>query len=85
MRTKITITAKDRIGRYESINIIVDDEFANKLITDDEPMDIINYQLDCYRCHVYSKFSASQVRRLKEFFDLLYHKFYHYSLFIEKA
>lgn len=85
MKTKITITAEDKIGRTESINIIVDEEFANKLITYDHPLSIINYHIDRSRYHEYSEFSSDQVRRLVDFFDLIYHKFYKYTLSVERA
>ena len=98
-KVKTTITATDRIGRTESITMMLDKDIADRLqkaaavtYPDGSPASELqvelNYMYDIckeqyqtpLRCEVY--FSHSQWCRLRDFFGLIYDKFYNYTLSI---
>ena len=98
-KIKITLIAEDRIGRKEYINLMVDELTKEKLVKaaanklpdgrpESELLNVINdmadfdgYQHQAGAPGVY--FSKSQLRRLEDFFNLIYHKFYNYHLTID--
>lgn len=98
-KVKTTITATDRIGRTESITMMLDIDVAERLMKaaaatypDGSPASELHQELNrmydiCKeqyqtpaRVEVY--FSHSQWKRLNDFFGLIYHKFYKYTLSI---
>lgn len=93
-KVKVTITAEDELGREESITLMLDVSTAKRLekaaiLTfknrDDEDYlrEELNHLMDNYRYYEQGGLSKSQYRRLDDFFYLIYHKFYNYSLQIE--
>lgn len=93
-KTKVTITAEDRIGREESITLMLDyltakrlEKAANNTFPDGKPASYLREELNDlkYIAKYYGQggLSSSQYRRLKDFDDLIYHKFYNYELSIE--
>lgn len=88
-RVKVTITAEDRIGREESITLMLDKSTAERLekVADNNTYPDLHSELN----NLYDEFkygysgglSPSQFRRLSDFFELIYHKFYNYNLSIE--
>jgi hypothetical protein len=98
-RIKTTITATDRIGRRESITMMLDKDVADRLqkadamtYPDGSPASELQEELNrmydiCKeqyqnpaRVEVY--FSHSQCCCLRDFFRLIYSKFYNYTLSI---
>lgn len=91
-RVKVTITAEDRIGREASITLMLDkstaerlEKAANNTYPDGSPASTLreelNYLEDMYK-YGRGSLSPSQYRRLDDFDDLIYHKFYNYTLSI---
>ena len=104
MKKKVTITAEDKIGRTESITLVLSEEMAALLIKAADEVDDLgeknDYRLsyalnDLYETYKYWRdypssvkarikpaISKSQYYRLRDFYDLIYHKFYKYTLSI---
>lgn len=92
-RVKVTITAEDRIGREESITLMLDtltaerlEKAANNTFPDGSPASFLREELnDLEDMAKYGQgsLSPSQYRRLDDFDDLIYHKFYNYKLSIK--
>lgn len=93
-RKRVTITAEDRIGREESITLMLDELTANRLekaanntlpdgSSDSYLREELNDLKDRYKYYGQGSLSPSQYRRLDDFDDLIYHKFYNYTLSIE--
>jgi hypothetical protein len=99
-RVKVTITAKDRVGREESITLMLEastakrlENAANNTTPDGMPDNYLRQELNELEddtkqrmsmpvyCPGY--FSRSQYRRLNDFDDFIYHKFYNYTLSID--
>lgn len=103
-KTKVTITATDRIGRTESITLILSTKTADRLKkASKEPDDLgeeNDYRLTSELNEIYDRYkewqdypsrvkgqikaeiSKSQFYKLRDFYDLVYHKFYNYTLTI---
>ena len=88
-KVKTTITATDRIGRTESITMMLNKYVADRLqkadamtYPDGSPayglQEELNDMFDLGEVY----FSHSQWCRLRNFFGLIYHKFYNYTLSI---
>ena len=90
---RTTITATDRIGRSESITLLLDDSIAEHLqkaaqecYFDGSPCSRLEYELNAmyedvkYGCS--NALSRSQFVRLRAFYGLIYDKFYKYKLTI---
>ena len=106
-KKKVTITATDRIGRTESITMILSAKTADRLQkASQEPDDLgekNDYRLSCELNEIYDRYkesmgypssvrgrirmeiSESQFYKLRDFYDLVYHKFYKYTLSIETS
>lgn len=92
-RVKATITAEDRIGREESISLMLDlqtaerlERAANYTLPNGYPESHLREELNELEDRArygYGSLSSSQYRRLADFDDLIYHKFYNYSLSID--
>lgn len=90
---KVTIIATDNIGREESISLILDEKSptVGRLKRASDNNDIrgeLNYMEEKtyysrYSVFCYPYFSKSQLRRLNEFDDLIYNKFYNYTLSLQ--
>lgn len=93
MRVKVTITAEDRIGREESITLMLDtltskrlEKAANNTFPDGRPCSLLREELnelEDMAKYGQGSLSPSQYRRLDDFDDLIYHKFYNYTLSIK--
>ena len=103
-KTKVTITATDRIGRTESITLILSTKTAERLKkASKEPAALgekNDHRLTCELNEIYDRYkewqdysprvkerfkteiSKSQFYRLRDFYDLVFHKFYNYTLTI---
>lgn len=103
-KTKVTITATDRIGRTEQITMFLPTKTAERLKkASKEPDDLgekNDYRLTCElneiyerykewqyyppraKVHIKTEISKSQFYRLRDFYDLIYHRFYNYTLTI---
>lgn len=91
-RVKVTITAEDRIGREESITLMLDPQTAERLeraanntFPDGSPYNCLRDELNDLEDRAkygQGSLSPSQYRRLDDFDDLIYHKFYNYTLSI---
>lgn len=103
-KTKVTITATDRIGRTEQITMILPTKTAERLKkASEEPDDLgekNDYRLTCELNEIYERYkelqhypsrvkgyikteiSKSQFYRLRDFYGLVYHRFYNYTLTI---
>ena len=95
-KKKVTITATDRIGRTESITLVLSAKTAERLQKASQEHDDLgeknDYPLFCALNAIYDRFveaqgypseiSRSQFYKLRDFFHLVYHKFYNYTLSI---
>lgn len=91
---KVTITATDNIGRQEHITMILLSKTAERLkkaaaktYPDGQPCSELAWELskvydDCAMGE-FRELSRSQYYRLRDFMDLIYHKFYNYTLTIK--
>lgn len=99
-KVKVTITATDRVGRKESITLMLEEltakrleKAANHTTPDGMPDSDLRQELseleddtkERMSMPVYCPgyLSPSQYRRLNDFEDIIYHKFYKYSLSIK--
>lgn len=95
---KVTITATDKVGRKESITLMLDNataerlfKAANKLYPDGSPCSELEkelgelYDADFTSGAIYYRgcLSPYQHRRLGKFYGLIYNKFYNYTLTID--
>ena len=92
---KITLTATDKIGRTETINLKLSNKIAERLLESSalcypsgEPYSMLivelNSVLDDFK-YGYHPISRYQYNRIVNFLDLVYHKFYNYTLTIDVA
>ncbi len=86
-RVKVTITATDRVGREESITLMLEMSTAKRLINTRtslrEELNELEYDAEQRAlAPVYhpGHLSKSQYRRLRDFDRLIFHKFYNYTL-----
>ena len=101
-KKRVTITATDRIGRTESITMILSAKTADRLEkASQEPDDLgemNDYRLTCELNEIYDSYkewqdypssikrnykpiiSKSQFYKLSDFYYLVYHNFYKYTL-----
>jgi hypothetical protein len=98
-KVRVTITARDHVGREESITLMLEastakrlEKAANNTTPEGMPESYLRQELNELEddtkqrmsmpeyCPVY--LSPSQYRRLNDFDNLIYHKFYNYSLSI---
>lgn len=90
MKKIITITAEDNIGRTESITLKLPELVAERLrkaaahIDSSCLEDELSRLYDDYKMGYSHILSRSQYYRLRDFYDLIYHKFYNYTLNIQK-
>lgn len=99
VRKTIVITATDRVGRTESITLKLGEDAADRLekasketYPDGSPnprlVDELNEMYEmCEMQKMYgfscTYFSKSQFYKLRNFFHLIYHKFYNYGVSID--
>ena len=83
-KKKVTITATDRIGRTESITMILPTKTADRLNKDDfaGELDEIYDRYIVLRDNQ-TAISKSQFYKLRDFYNLIYHKFYNYTLSVD--
>ena len=91
---KVTITATDNIGCQEHITMILPEKTSERLkkaaantYPDGQPCSELAYELgkvydDCAMGE-FRELSRSQYYRLRDFYNLIYHKFYNYTLTIK--
>ena len=93
-KKKVTITATDSIGRTESVKLILPTKTAARLkiastntYPDGQPYSLLKSELSnmCDDCAMgyFKELSRSQFYRLRDFSNLIYHKFYNYTLSID--
>lgn len=87
---RVTITAQDKIGREESITLILDkaitkrlEKAANNKTPDGMPDSYLIEELNEMLEQKYYYFSIGQTKRINEFLNLIYHKFYIYTLTVD--
>lgn len=92
-KKRVTITAEDNIGRKESITLLLEEATAKRLekaannttpegTHESELQEELNLML-MVRMNYNAYFTESQYNRINKFMDLIYHKFYKYTLNIE--
>lgn len=81
-KVKIEIIATDKIGREESIRLIVSKKIASRLMNAENVRYELSYIEDIAHAYGCKKagISESQYRKIRTFDNLIYHKFYNYSL-----
>lgn len=86
MKKKITITAEDNIGRTESITMKLS-EYAVERLKKADMQDTLETELarlyDDYKMGYKTEISRTQYYALRDFYNLIYHKFYNYTFSIE--
>lgn len=89
MKKKVTITATDRIGRTESITFLFEDSIVDRLVNEDcaSEHSVKDRLAILYDDYIYNKpfdtiISYSQFKRLRDFYNIIHHKFYNYELSI---
>jgi hypothetical protein len=87
-RVKVTITATDNVGREEQITLMLEastakrlEKAANNTTPDGMPDIYLRQELNELEDDRY--LSPSQYHRLNDFDELIYHKFYNYTLSID--
>lgn len=87
---RVTITARDKIGREESITLILDkattkrlEKAANNKTAYGMPDSYLIVELNDMLEQKYYYFSIGQTKRINKFFNLIYHKFYKCTLTID--
>ena len=83
-KKKVTITATDRIGRTESITMILPTKTADRL----NKADFAGELDEIYDRYIVLRdnqtaISKSQFYKLRDFYNLIYHKFYNYTLSVD--
>lgn len=92
---KVKIIAEDNIGRTEHICLVLKENIVDELMAaynhktpEGMPDSLLSGRLselyDNYN-YGYREISYSQFRKLRNFYDLIYNKFYNYKLHITMA
>lgn len=86
MKKLITITAEDRIGRTESITMKLQEDVVARLVKSEARSELeeeLAKIYDNYKMGYRKELTISQYYKLRDFYNLIYHKFYNYTLSIE--
>ena len=78
----IVIIATDKIGREEILKMRVNEVLATKLINAENQKEELQ-DLEDACAYGSKKLSTAQYRRLKNFTELIHHKFYNYEITIK--
>ena len=94
MNRTITLIATDKIGRQEKLRLRLPDDVTKRLqkaqdakYPDGSPcpslLEEVNIMIEDYNYGYRGGLSRFQYNRLCHFFNLIYHKFYNYTLTME--